>query len=393
VGRILIVSEKLPPSFGGGGVTAARYAKGLRARGRAVTLLTRVASPDPVEGVRIISLPKPVRHATKLRRAASAPLRAVGLASTVFRLMRNLRPTLVHCVNTGSFSLLCAGVAKLFGASTVLETTLVGSDDPVSVSKSRFGRARLSLLKRTDAIVNVSPALLERCQAAKLDLRKCHVIPNPVEAEFSPVTAARKSQLRAELGLSELQPVLLFAGILRPRKNPDFSLATLAQLRDSLPQAGLVFLGPTDKDPENATCVDSLRHTIERLRLGDHVLFPGFVKNVHEWMQASDFFVFSPSREGFGNVFAESMCVGLPTITRPLAGITDFIFNESTGVLISTPAQAAREIERLHADSAAYQKIAIAASTEGCRRFSVEAVTQRYLSVYDSCNRSDLVRH
>jgi len=80
---------------------------------------------------------------------------------------------------------------------------------------------------------------------------------------------------------------------------------------------------------------------------------------------AADVYV-SPSREdSFGLPVAEAMACGLPVITSAFAGVSDLIRDEVDGFILRDPSNVralAQLLERLHGDSALWQRIGEAAA-------------------------------
>ncbi len=174
-------------------------------------------------------------------------------------------------------------------------------------------------------------------------------------------TRARLLQLGADpnrialirRGLDEIGPLpsrrnvgpvlhLLAIGRLIPKKGFGHLLDILKQLR----ARGVVFecriigAGPLEAE---------LRNRAHALALDGQVFFPGALpygevaKLQREW---ADIFLFTGiiapdgDRDGLPNVIPEAMAVGLPVITSPVAGTTEAITHEETGLVIPLENQA-----------------------------------------------------
>lgn len=101
-------------------------------------------------------------------------------------------------------------------------------------------------------------------------------------------------------------PVLLSAGRMTEQKDFPTLLRAFALLRTRRP-CRLVLLG---EGKEKA----SLERLIDELDIAADVSLPGFTRNPYAFMRRSDVFVLSSRWEGFGNVLAESLAVGLPVV-------------------------------------------------------------------------------
>lgn len=92
-----------------------------------------------------------------------------------------------------------------------------------------------------------------------------------------------------------------------------------------------------------------LKSQVEKIGLGDRVVFKGFVGHVDlpKYLKACDIFVRPSLSEGFGNSFIEAMAAGLPVIATPVGGIVDFLKNKETGLFceVNSPKDIARKVE------------------------------------------------
>lgn len=81
-------------------------------------------------------------------------------------------------------------------------------------------------------------------------------------------------------------------------------------------------------------------------------------------------------RDGFPNVLAEAMAMGVPVVTTPISGIPEMIDDGVHGLLVDGGAAAlAHAIERLLADSALHTRLAVAARARICERFDSRRTT------------------
>lgn len=90
-------------------------------------------------------------------------------------------------------------------------------------------------------------------------------------------------------------------------KGFEYLIESFARARRKNEQLGLVLIG--DGDYQNR-----YRQQIERLGLQDHIYLTGFQKNPYKYMAKCSLFVLSSLSEGFPNVLAEAMALGLPVI-------------------------------------------------------------------------------
>lgn len=92
-----------------------------------------------------------------------------------------------------------------------------------------------------------------------------------------------------------------------------------------------------------------------------NVKFLGRVDNnkIPKLLAGSDVFVRASRYEGFGAVFIEAMACKIPVIATPVGGITDFVTNEETGLLVApnNPIELRNAIERMARDTKLREKL------------------------------------
>lgn len=81
---------------------------------------------------------------------------------------------------------------------------------------------------------------------------------------------------------------------------------------------------------------NDIRENIEQLGLKENVELKGFVKNVHEEIKDSSFFIMTSDYEGMPNALMEAMAIGLPVISTdcPAGGPSKLISNNRNGILV-----------------------------------------------------------
>lgn len=102
---------------------------------------------------------------------------------------------------------------------------------------------------------------------------------------------------------------------------------------------------------------------LEKLKnLSDkNVKFLGRVENnkVPKLLKNNDIFIRTSRHEGFGAVFIEAMAAKIPVIATPVGGITDFVTNEETGLLVApnSPIELKNSIKRVAVDAKLREKL------------------------------------
>ncbi|MGN6725950.1 MAG: glycosyltransferase family 4 protein [Tepidisphaeraceae bacterium] len=152
------------------------------------------------------------------------------------------------------------------------------------------------------------------------------VIPHGVNVlRFPEATADDRIAARRELGIESSDIVGAYVGRLDYPKNVDWLVDLADASARSAPGAPVRILivgaGPDDA---------RLRSQVERLRLGERVIFLG-ERDPLVVYQASDLVLLPSLREGFSYVCAEAMCVGTPVLRTRTAGTSLLIQENVTG--------------------------------------------------------------
>lgn len=156
---------------------------------------------------------------------------------------------------------------------------------------------------------------------------KVHVVHPGVSADYLAVErGSNGSELRL-LTIARLQPAAR-------RKNVDGLIEAMALLRDELP-AILTVIGDGDDLPR-------LRALADAKGLGDRVRFTGDASRaeIGRHLARTDVFILAvrPTTvdvEGYGMVYVEAACAGVPSIAVATGGVNDAIKDGRTGILLN----------------------------------------------------------
>lgn len=187
-------------------------------------------------------------------------------------------------------------------------------------------------LKRADKIIAVSEFTKnEIVKYYKTDPQKIEVVYNAVGEDFlqSDYSGNELFEIRKKYNLPE--EFILYIGTLQPRKNIPMLIRAFAGAKEKSPGTKLVLAGN-----RNAHNFDSnIDKEIERLKISDSVIFPGFVdeKDKSALFQLAKAFVFPSLYEGFGIPILEAMSQKIPVLAsdilihREIAGNGVLYFN------------------------------------------------------------------
>lgn len=119
--------------------------------------------------------------------------------------------------------------------------------------------------------------------------------------------------------------------------------------------------------------------------VSDSVWLAGARNDVPAWMAAMDCFVLPSQAEGISNTLLEAMACALPVVATDVGGNGELVLNGETGFLVppNDPVALSGAMARVGNDAAMRQKMAVAARNRAVSQFSLEAMVEAYLAVYD----------
>ena len=177
-----------------------------------------------------------------------------------------------------------------------------------------------TLYRRFDSVF----ALSENGGAVKLrglGIEPVNIVPLGVElGEFGP--ERRDPKLRAKIGLSDHQPLIIYVGRLDSEKRPDVLVDAFRRLPEGL-EAKLVLLGEGPLRAEIVGLADS------------RIIIPGYVEDRAElarWLASADIYVSAMADETFGVSVIEAQASGLPVVGVSAGAMIDRV-SSATGRL------------------------------------------------------------
>ncbi|WP_324808604.1 glycosyltransferase [Sphingomonas sp. LY29] len=265
----------------------------------------------------------------------------------VRRALERFRPDLIECQDAYNLPWAAIGHAKrnpgtALVAAYCTDFPTVYVDRPVSqLLGNAVGGAlgRLcyrycgSLYSRFDAVF----AMSENGGAAKLrslGVPQVDVVPLGVElGEFSP--EKRNAALRRRLGLTDAQPLLIYAGRLDGEKRPDIVVDAFKRLPEAL-GAALLLLGD-----------GPFRETFAG-RENERIFAPGYCadrSDLAAWLASADLYVSAMADETFGISIIEAQASGLPVVGVAAGAMVDRV-PEGLGLVgpVGDPGAMARNI-------------------------------------------------
>lgn len=413
--KIVIVTVSIPPIFAGGGLMAYQYALRLYKKDKLSFILTEEYVPiekrnflfkkfEKLSANKIITVPKEInkdkkRNQNKIKYFFPFVINQIKIFSVILLKIFQKRNsfTTIHCIGAGSWlSLYSVLIGKFFCKKTILEITLLGQDDPISIGKNSNNLIRSFrswLFSKADIVISISPAISKVYKISGMPIGKLREVPNPADInKFYPLNKNEKINLHKHLGFKQNQTIILCVGAIIKRKGIDLLIKSFAKYSNKYSNVVLVLVGPTNNNIENLQFYKEMKKLAKDLNIEKYIIFTGIKDNVDEYMKASDLFVFLSRNEGFGTVLVEAMSTGLPVIALNIPGITEYIIeNGINGIILyrENPNKVAFAIEKVLNNRDMYKSISLNARKTIINNFSTKIIDEQYEKIYSEITQLD----
>ncbi len=264
-------------------------------------------------------------HASRLGREIR-PLGDLAALLELRAMLRRLKPDLVH-THSSKAGILGRLAAALAGVPAVVHTFHGFGFHP---RQNPLKRAFFVLLEKfcarlCGALVFVSRANMDTARQAGIgEEGRYRLIRSGVRLSNYPSKADRAA-VRAALGLSPADVVVLSIGNAKPQKNPGHFLEAAARIAPSAPSARFVFVGGGED-------LEKLRSAAAARGLSRACLFPGWREDTPDLLAASDIFALTSLWEGLPRSLVEALRTGLPAVCYATDGVTDILKDGVNGI-------------------------------------------------------------
>jgi len=410
--NVLLPTDTFPPVCGGSGWSSYELARGLRARGHALTIVLPRPGMKPgvreveYDGLRVLEFGALAPAVPYVRNYFKNERLYAALADFLTNLIARERIDIIH----GQHVLTCvpsvdaAHRASIPSVCTVRDywpvcywSDLIHTEDeaalcpacsaammtrcirpragvlwPAALPMIPYMRANLGRKRRgladADAIIAVSSAIGAdlRSRAPEIAGTRLEVIPNAVNIA---VLRARASAAPPPM----IGPYALYLGKLAPNKGTSHLVRVAELARLDWP---LVIAGDGPQRSEIAADAARSERDIRLLGWIDQA-------DTIAWMAHASMLVF-PSRgpESLSRVLLEASALGVPIAAMDTGGTSDIIIDDRTGLLSATPEQLADDVRRLRADDNLRLRLGAAARLHAESRFDADAVVARVERLY-----------
>lgn len=289
------------PVVGGLERQSHELARALVQRGHAVHAVSSRFDPgqnefEVIDGVRL----------RRARWVAFKPARFLLFPFSLGRIFFSLRRDLdlVHVHNVSWFGAFVTLLAKTLGLPVITKLPNSGDFGIPGVRRGPLGLLRIALLKRSDAIIAMTPESVAELNSIEYPAARVLKVTNGI-----PLVAATSSAPHTSETVSAV-----YVGRLSSEKGlPDLLHAWVSVSARATRRIKLAVIGDGPQEEE-------LRALTARLDLGRTVEFCGYRGDVPTELAKADLFVLPSYAEGNSNAILEAMNAGLPIVATRVGG-------------------------------------------------------------------------
>ncbi|MBL8848586.1 MAG: glycosyltransferase family 4 protein [Planctomycetaceae bacterium] len=292
-----------------------------------------IASPGPMLD-KLMQRDGVVVHAVPMSRSIH-PLRDVRAILQLWRLLREVRPHLVH-VSTPKAALVGSIAAWLAGVpARILLLRGLALEGSTGLRRQVLRVAESVAARLCHRTLCVSRSLREAACTEWIVNR--HETAVPAQGMSNGVDGTRfdpRTVMAANLpgighrSIVERPPVIGFVGRMSKDKGLDVIADAFALVRREFPDARLLLVGGWD---ESSPPAEAVRTRLER---DPFVHITGAVSDPETWLKCMTVFAFASRREGFPNAPMEAAAMEVPVVATEATGTTDAVLNGITGMLV-----------------------------------------------------------
>lgn len=331
---------------------------GLRAAGQRAAL---VADPRGELCRRVAGKP----DLYPLAAAGELDLRAAWRMS---RLVRRLRPDIVHAHDAHALALAASGLAFIGGGPRLVASRRVD----FHVRRNPLSRWKY---RRVDRFLCASDAIRRMLLDDGAAAGNAVVVHEGVDVDA--IAELPALDVHRELGLPAGAPIVGNVAALAPHKGQRHLVDAAAQVAAEVPEARFVIVG-------SGELRDTLDAQIARLGLEGHVILTGFRTDALALLKGFDLFVMSSVTEGLGTSVLDAMAGGRAVVATRAGGIPESVVDGETGLLVPPrdPDALASAILRLLPDPARRRALGQAGRERVRARFSAARMVAETAAVY-----------
>jgi glycosyltransferase involved in cell wall biosynthesis len=319
---------------------------------------------------------------THLHHLPGAGLRDLGRFARLVRLLRRIRPDVVHTYLEYA-NILGVTAARLIGAPALASMRATTTQQTRWNAPKRLLQSAV-LRWGADRVLVVAAAAREASERnMRLPPERIVVLPNAVDlSRLVGLTADERRAKRVELGIPLDALLVTTAARLDPIKGHRYLIPAIARLREAFPTAIFAFIGSGSEGDRT----EETRLVAQAKELGayDSIRFLPERLDVTDIVGCSDLFVLPSLAEGLSRALLEAMALGVPVVATAVGGNVDALRGGTTGW--SVPSEDSTALAEAIAEALASPEkraaMAHRASELVRSEFAVEPHVDRLESIY-----------
>ncbi|WP_338769413.1 TIGR03088 family PEP-CTERM/XrtA system glycosyltransferase [Massilia sp. METH4] len=329
--------------------------------------------------------------ATKITRAGvtihalhKQPGLSLGTHAALWRLLRQLRPAVLHSYNLSAVEY---GPAALLAGVPVRVNGAHGrdADDPHGTNRKHNALRRLMVPFYDCCYANSAAMETWNRDVVGVPAHKSRMLANGIDADRFHPGAAGEPALPEGCPFAAGDVIVGTVGRVQAVKDHATLIDAFALLRRQLPQMPLRLAIVGD-----GPLLEAMREKVAALGLLDAVWLPGARTDIAQILRSLHVFAMSSIAEGTPGSALEAMASGLPVVGTRVGGIPEVVDDGVTGTLVppSEPVAMAAALARYAASPELAARHGAAGRERVLRKYSMPAMVAAYQGMYDSlCER------
>lgn len=286
------------------------------------------------------------------------------------RIVRKMKIDIIHCHNYAPlfFSVLVKIIN--FGKTKVIYTE---HNQIYSISPKHYRRFRY-LLKFVDIIVTVSKDLQTTFIKDNLG-KKSTVIWNGIsDPKFD---LQEVNRINLQFRKEETDFIICTAVVMSEQKGLKYLVEASETIISKYPNIKFLLIGDGPLRTE-------LENQVRTTRLEDNFYFPGYKKDIPNYLKVADIFIMPSLWEGFSIALLEATALELPIITTDVGGNSEIVRNGINGLLVPSkdPEALSSAISKLYQDKKLREKFAKNGRELFYDHFTVSKMVENYYKAY-----------
>jgi glycosyltransferase involved in cell wall biosynthesis len=326
-----------------------------------------------------------VRHVPLAQATRSmAPTRDLAALAELARVLRRLRPTIVHTHNPkpGIYGRIAGRATRVPVVVNTVHGLYAQPEDRLSKRALVYGAERIAAMCSHAELIQ-NPEDLQTLARLRVPASKLTLLGNGIDlTRFDPTAAstAEVDAARRELGATGPDDLIvgLVGRLVREKGYPEVFEAA-RRLRTRLPHVRFAVIGGSDDEKADSLSAADLANAA-----AGGVRMMGSRSDVDVLYRGMDLFLLASHREGFPRAAMEAAAMGLPAIVTDIRGCRQVVDHDVTGVRVRARDAGALEaaVEKLARDPERRRAMGVAARAKARKEFDVQRCIDITLDTY-----------